>query len=614
MPCCDDGDAFLQMNPRYTILERLGSGGAGAVHKAWDQRLSRYVAIKKLLPPEQREAEGVGTNLHLEAAALSALQHPNIVSVYDLEEIDGELCVIMEFINGETLDATIKRGALTVKDFVSVVRQTMEGLVAAHRLGIQHRDIKPGNIMVNWMPSGDFIVKMLDFGLAEFTHKGHVPEPDDGLESTYGSVHFMAPEQLTSGRAEARSDLYSLGCVYYFVLAAAYPFSGATMSEVIDAHLTHRCIPLAHRRNDVPPRLRNWVESLMSVSADQRPPSAEVALQQLHQVLSEKNPPAAKSPPATRSVPTRPPPTGRVQPVPQPVARPSVTSKVRTTPPPTAKPSPPPRLPRKPLLKPWMWGVSVLLLGLLAWAIFSPSAPTEITRNESVPKTIGLPVAGANLRIHLDASRLDTLARDASLHVSRWEDAEGNGCRAEQFLSSAAPVWKANEQNFLPVVDFGEFRDGEGGSWVGLKTPQGQKLDLRTIRTVFLVVKGANHFLCSDDHPYFHRGEPFSSPQAPIWSREYASDAVKNGQVWINGAGPLNGTETAPPGGYFLLTILTQSDAGANQLCLDRNLRSGGQQIGELLIYDRPFTTEERRATEIFLYKKWFGVPLPGTR
>src|SRR6187551_3482680 len=111
------------MIDRYKILEQLGEGGAGSVYKAWDTKLQRYVAIKTLLPPEQRQAAGAGDNLAAEAAALSALQHPHIVAVYDLDTDGPEQLVVMEFINGETLEVTVRRGALLPDDFQQIAAE-----------------------------------------------------------------------------------------------------------------------------------------------------------------------------------------------------------------------------------------------------------------------------------------------------------------------------------------------------------------------------------------------------------------------------------------------------------------------------------------------------------
>ena len=156
------------MSDRYKFLEKLGEGGAGSVHKAWDQKLKRYVAVKVLLPANARQAAGTGDNLSAEAAALSALQHPNIVAVYDLDTDGPEAFVVMEFIKGETLEVTVRRGALLPDDFQQIAEESLEGLSAAHLQGMCHRDLKPSNLMFHWLPDGKWQTKLLDFGLANF--------------------------------------------------------------------------------------------------------------------------------------------------------------------------------------------------------------------------------------------------------------------------------------------------------------------------------------------------------------------------------------------------------------------------------------------------------------
>ena len=603
------------MSSRYKILERLGHGGAGSVHKAWDDRLSRYVAIKKLLPPEQREADGVGTDLRKEASMLSSLQHPNVVAVFDIDDIEGDLCVVMEFLNGETLDATVQRGALTVRDFVSVASQTMEGLVAAHRLGVIHRDIKPGNIMVNWMPNGDFLVKMLDFGLAEFTRRS-VPRPEEAADRTYGSVHFMAPEQLRTGRAEARSDLYALGCVYYYVLTGTYPFNGDTVGAITNAHLEHRLIPLGSLRPDLPGPVQKWIEHLMQPDLENRPSSADAALAQWQVILAGQAKSATKTvtPGPARHVAAtvRPPvPTGRVQPVPRNAPRSGAVPRVTSQVPKQKKPKTTARKPSsgRKLLKPWMLWTGVALLGLLLWLIFAPSDQTA-SSGAVDRKPSGVPVSGPGLLLHLDASRADTLKQDATRHVSRWEDAEGSGNFAEQVLAAKAPVLTPNLQNFLPMIDFGPMQMNLDGRFMELLNASQQKLKLKTIRTVFWVIKGANHLLSDEENCDFHRGESDAPFLAPMWDARFAGPGVFQGQTRLNGA-QIDGTKTAAPNGCFLLSLITTVPVQAGNLCKDRNLRTGGQQIGEILIYDRALSDEERLATEAYLYKKWFGVPLP---
>ncbi len=266
------------MLDRYQITEQLGEGGAGSVFKAWDLKLKRYVALKHLLPPEQRADSGPGLNLIDEAAALSSLQHPHIVSIYDLDTDGSDPFVVMEFLNGETVEQTIRRGALMEEDFEKVVLETLDGLGAAHKAGLAHRDIKPGNIMFHWLEGdGGFILKLLDFGLAN--HGARLSQQSTGEGGTVaGSVHFMAPEQFLHQPIDFRADLYSLGCVFYYALTASFPYGGATVEDITRSHLSHQVMPLGELRPELPSLLTDWVMWLMSRQPEERPESAAEAL------------------------------------------------------------------------------------------------------------------------------------------------------------------------------------------------------------------------------------------------------------------------------------------------------------------------------------------------
>ena len=264
------------MNSRYEILNQLGEGGEATVWKAWDT---------KLLPPSQREAPDAG-DIFAEASALSALQHPNIVSVYDVEQ-DEESgpYVVMEFLNGENLEQTVQRGGLTPDDFISITNQVLEGLVAAHKLGMQHRDIKPSNIMLTWLPDQRFIAKLLDFGLAKFSTRP-TQQTVKGNNKILGSIYFMAPEQFSHRPLDYRSDLYSLGCVLYYSISTRYPFAGETPAQVMQSHLDHMVSPLRDIRPDIPPILCDWIMWLMRRQPEHRPRDAAQAMEVFRGLVS----------------------------------------------------------------------------------------------------------------------------------------------------------------------------------------------------------------------------------------------------------------------------------------------------------------------------------------
>ena len=268
------------MNSRYEIKETIGQGGLGSVYKAFDTQLQRDVAMKRVLTSEQgtqEEVEAAAQKLIAEAQTLSTLNHPNIVTVFDVGQDEKGGFVVMELLKGETLDDTVERGVLTVEDFKEVVFQTMEGLIAAQDKDVIHRDIKPTNIMLIWQASGKFQLKILDFGLAKFSKNPSVQTMDQD-EAVMGSIFFMAPEQFERAELDARTDLYQMGCVYYNALTGQYPFNGETAPQVMNAHLQHKVVPVDQLRPDLPPTMAQWVMWLINRDIESRPANAKEAL------------------------------------------------------------------------------------------------------------------------------------------------------------------------------------------------------------------------------------------------------------------------------------------------------------------------------------------------
>ena len=269
------------MIDRYEIHEKIGQGGLGAVYRAKDKQLNREVAIKRLLRVEGLDKTnkdlGVSPESLLdEATTLSSLQHPNIVTVYDVGLEDEGWFVVMELNKGETFDLTVERGALTENDFKSFVSQTIEALLAAHEKSIIHRDLKPSNLMVNWLPSGKFQIKILDFGLAKLGKKPSVQTTDQG-DGILGSIYFMAPEQFERAELDQRTDLYAMGSIYYYALTGKYPFGGDTGPLVMASHLSGNVRHVSELRPDLPLWLTNWVMELIKRKPDDRPQSSREA-------------------------------------------------------------------------------------------------------------------------------------------------------------------------------------------------------------------------------------------------------------------------------------------------------------------------------------------------
>lgn len=273
---------------RYEIRGKLGQGGVGSVYRAFDTQLNREVAIKRVLAEGGHEDQEEATkSLLKEASALSSLQHPHIVTIYDAGVDDDGPYVIMELIDGRTLDEMVEEGVLTWEDLREIILQSQEGLIAAQDLDLVHRDLKPSNLMICWLPSGKFQVKIVDFGLAKFSATPSLQTIEHG-DSVFGSIFFMAPEQFERTPLDKRTDIYALGCLYYYALTGQHPFTGESPAEVMISHLQHHVTPLSELRPDIPKWGADWIMWHMERQMDGRPGDAREALERF--LFLEKNP------------------------------------------------------------------------------------------------------------------------------------------------------------------------------------------------------------------------------------------------------------------------------------------------------------------------------------
>jgi eukaryotic-like serine/threonine-protein kinase len=232
----------------YEILTKLGEGGMGVVYKARDLRLDRFVAIKALRP-EQLKDETRKQRFIQEAKAASSLNHPNIITIHEIDHADGADFMVMEFVNGKTLQQLIQASGLPVAEVLKFAIPVASALAAANTLGIVHRDVKPGNIMVGT----NGVVKVLDFGLAKLTAPSD--SEADGATRTIqatteegiilGTAAYMSPEQAQGKPVDARSDIFSLGAMLYEMLTGRRAFQGANRMSTLAAILQQEPKPLA---------------------------------------------------------------------------------------------------------------------------------------------------------------------------------------------------------------------------------------------------------------------------------------------------------------------------------------------------------------------------------
>ncbi|HET6668609.1 MAG TPA: protein kinase [Pyrinomonadaceae bacterium] len=252
---------------RYEIKSQIGAGGMGEVYLAEDTRLERTVALK-VLPAELATDQQRMHRFVQEAKTASALNHPNILTIYEIEEIDSINLIATEFIDGETLRARIQRAAISANEALDIATQIASALAAAHDAGIVHRDLKPENIMLR---RRDGIAKLLDFGIAKLSE----PEPQPGSSNidteaktraqlhtapgtVMGTMGYMSPEQARGLEVDARTDIWSLGVVLYEMIAGRAPFVEATATDVLVAVLQKEAPPLAQFSPDTPEALE-WI-------------------------------------------------------------------------------------------------------------------------------------------------------------------------------------------------------------------------------------------------------------------------------------------------------------------------------------------------------------------
>jgi serine/threonine-protein kinase len=257
----------------YRITDKLGEGGMGVVYKALDTTLDRHVAIK-FLPSHLQSDHQAKTRFVHEAKAASALNHANIAVVHEIDETpDDGMFIVMACYEGRTLKDKMRSGALSLDDTIAIVSQIASGLGTAHEKDILHRDVKPANILMG----DDGHAKLADFGLAKLAGRTQMTKTG----STLGTTSYLSPEQASGGEVDHRSDIFSLGVVFYELLTGKRPFRGDHDAAVLYGIMNHEPAPLASLRSDLPPGLQGIIDRVLCKNPVKRYQNANELLDDL---------------------------------------------------------------------------------------------------------------------------------------------------------------------------------------------------------------------------------------------------------------------------------------------------------------------------------------------
>jgi TolB-like protein len=275
---------------RYEVVSLLGSGGMGEVYLVHDEKLDRKIALK-LLPSHFTTNQERLRRFQQEARATSALNHPNIITIHEIGQVDDRHFIATEYVEGETLRQRMRRGRLSMDEALDIAIQVCGALAAAHKAGIVHRDIKPENIMLRQ----DGYVKVLDFGLAKLTDQGERIAPVNATDTVdvssaliMGTVKYMSPEQAQGLSVDPRSDLFSIGTVLYEMVTGKAPFVGDTNRDLIKAVLEDEPLLLEEHSLEIPSGLRSILSKTFRKDREERYQTAEELLLDLKKLTQHQ--------------------------------------------------------------------------------------------------------------------------------------------------------------------------------------------------------------------------------------------------------------------------------------------------------------------------------------
>ncbi len=321
------------LDQRYRLTERIGEGGMAEVYRGTDLRLGREVAVKILRPQYASDQKFLERFLQ-EARAMASFSHPNIVNVYDVGREGRRYYIVMEYVPGTDLRHLIrKRAPLSVQEALEIARQIAAGVGAAHRKGIVHRDIKPGNVLIT--PSGE--AKVADFGIARaITNTQHLTEP--GV--VWGTTAYLSPEQIRGEPATPASDVYAIGVVLFEMLTGRTPFQGEDRVAIALQHLHEPPPKLSKLNPRVPPSVERLVERMLSKDPAQRFANADDVANVIFHLLHASSE-------ATAAIPITRPPVSTPSTSQPPPAQPNAETFMRRRQRRTAVSTPSPGIPRR---------------------------------------------------------------------------------------------------------------------------------------------------------------------------------------------------------------------------------------------------------------------------